>query len=95
MVVDTWLTPATGTAEREAVLAMAEGLPGQHRGTLGGDRNDATQACVRDWRALQVTPHVAQPTTWRTSATEARRLDTQGPLSVSANGIRGQRSAAG
>jgi transposase len=41
LVVETRLTQATGTAEREAALAMAEEIPGQHRVTLGADKNDA------------------------------------------------------
>jgi len=68
VVVDTQLTQATGTAEREAALAMAEEIPGPHRVTLGGDRNYDTQAFVSDLREVQVTPHVAQHTTGRTSA---------------------------
>jgi hypothetical protein len=72
LVVDTRLTQATGTAEREAAMAMAEAIPGQHRVTLGGDRHDATQAFVSDLREVQVTPHVAQHTPGRTSAIDAR-----------------------
>ena len=72
LVVDTRLPQATGTAEREAALAMAEELPGPHRVTLGGDRNSETQAFVSDRRELQVTPHVAQHTTGRTSAIDGR-----------------------
>jgi hypothetical protein len=72
LVLDTRLTQATGTAEREAALAMAEEIPGQHRVTLGGDRNYDTQAFVSDLRELQVTPHVAQHTTGRTSAIDGR-----------------------
>jgi transposase len=72
LVVDTQLTQATGTAEREAALAMAEEIPGQHRVTLGGDRNYDTQAFVSDLREVQVTPHVAQHTTGRTRAIDGR-----------------------
>jgi transposase len=72
LVVDTRLTQATGTAEREAALAMAEEVPGQHRVPLGGDRNYDTQAFVSDLCELQVTPHVAQHTTGRTSAIDGR-----------------------
>jgi hypothetical protein len=72
LVVDTRLTQATGTAEREAALAMAEAIPGQHRVTLGGDRNYDTQAFVSDLYELQVTPHVAQHTIGRISAIDGR-----------------------
>ena len=39
LVVDTRLTLATGTAEREAGLAMAAARPGNHRITLGADKS--------------------------------------------------------
>ncbi len=57
------VTQATGTAEREAALAMAEAIPGQHRVTLGADKNYDTRDFVRELRELRVTPHVAQHTT--------------------------------
>ena len=66
--VDTRVTQATGTAEREAALAMAEANPGQQRVTLGADTNDATRDCVRERRERRVTPHVAPHTTGRASA---------------------------
>ena len=72
LVVDTRVTQATGTAEREAALAMAEGLPGQQRVTLGADKNYDTRDCVRELRELQVTPHVAQNTSGRSSAIDGR-----------------------
>ena len=72
LVVDTRVTQATGTAEREAALVMAEGIPGQHRVTLGADKNYDTRDCVRELRELRVTPHVAQHTTGRSSAIDGR-----------------------
>ena len=68
LVVNTRLTPATGTAEREAALALLRERPVRQRVTVGGDKNYDTQAFVHDLRALQVTPHVAQHTTNRASA---------------------------
>ena len=38
LVVDTRLTQATGTAEREAALAMVAARPGTHRITLDADK---------------------------------------------------------
>ena len=38
LVVDGRLTLATGTAEREAALAMIEGICGMRRVTLGADK---------------------------------------------------------
>jgi hypothetical protein len=72
LVVDTRVTQATGTAEREAALAMAEAIPGQPRVTLGADQNDDTRDGVRELRELGVTPHVAQKTTGRSSANGGR-----------------------
>jgi transposase len=72
LVVDTQVTHATGTAEREAALAMAEGIPGQQRVTLGGDKNYDTRDFVRELRELRVTPHVAQNTSGRSSAIDGR-----------------------
>jgi IS5 family transposase len=72
LVVDTRVTQATGTAEREAALAMAEAIPGQQRVTLEADKNDDTRDFVRELRELRVTPHVAQHTTGRSSAIDGR-----------------------
>jgi transposase len=72
LVVDTRVTHATGTAEREAALAMAEAIPGQQRVTLGADQNDDTRDFVRELRELRVTPHVAQNSPGRSSAIDGR-----------------------
>src|SRR5207244_9075943 len=40
LVVDTRLSLATGTAEREAALEMVGDCPGNHRITLGADKAD-------------------------------------------------------
>jgi transposase len=64
LVVQTRLTPATGTAEREASLEMIGERRKQKRGrlTLGGDKNYDTREQVASLRALKVTPHIAQNT---------------------------------
>jgi transposase len=74
LIVDALVTPATGTAERDAALAMLGELPDTGRITLGGDKNFDTQAFVRCTRELGVTPHVAQfpVTKSRGSAIDAR-----------------------
>jgi transposase len=72
LVVTTRLTPATGTAEREAAVALLNARPTTRRVTLGGDKNYDTHQFVHDLRARQVTPHVAQHTTRRTSAIDGR-----------------------
>ncbi len=72
LVVDTQVTEATGTAEREAAVSMVEALPGAPRKTLGGDKLFDTHDFVQDVRARGVTPHVAQHTKGRTSAVDGR-----------------------
>ena len=72
LVVDTHVTHATGTAEREVALAMAEAIPGQQRVTLGADKNYDPRDFVRELRELRVTPHVAQNTSGRSSAIDGR-----------------------
>jgi transposase len=60
LIVDALVTPATGTAERDAALTMLGDRPrGRHR-TVGGDKNYDTRDFVRHTRELAVTPHVAQ-----------------------------------
>jgi transposase len=72
LVVGTRLTPATGTAEREAALAMVADVPAKGRITLGGDKNYDTRDFVDTARNLKVTPHVARNTSNRRSAIDAR-----------------------
>ena len=72
LVVDTRLTLATGTAEREAALEMAAARPGNHRITLGADKAYDVVGFVADLRQYNATPHVAQNTTNRRSAIDRR-----------------------
>jgi IS5 family transposase len=72
LVVDTRLTLATGTAEREAALEMVAAHPGTCRITLGADKAYDVAEFVADLRAHNVTPHVAQNTTNRLSAIDGR-----------------------
>lgn len=62
LAVDARLTLASGTAEREAAIAMLEALPGKTRKTLGADKNFDTGGFVAGCREINVTPHVAQNT---------------------------------
>jgi hypothetical protein len=59
LVVDGGATLATGTAEREATLAMLDRRPRRGRITLGADKAYDVQAFVGDLRSRQVTPHIA------------------------------------
>ena len=72
LVVDARLTPASGTAEREAALAMLGNKAEGKRVTLGGDRGYDTRAFVEALREQNVTPHVAQNDTNRRSAIDER-----------------------
>ncbi|MDQ3014069.1 MAG: IS5 family transposase [Acidobacteriota bacterium] len=78
LAVSACVTPATGTAEREAGLAFAEEISGDGRVTLGGDKNYDTRDFVRDLRTLAVTPHVAQNDTNRKSAIDGRTTRHEG-----------------
>lgn len=62
MTVDTRLTKASGTAEREAALDMLAALSGGQRKTVEADKNYDTEGFVNGRRAINVTPHVAQNT---------------------------------
>jgi transposase len=78
LVVDTALTLATGTAEREAALEMLGNLPDSSRITLGADKAYDTAEFVEQVRAMNVTPHVAQNDTNRRSAIDARTTRHEG-----------------
>jgi transposase len=60
LAVDTRLTLASGTAEREAAIEMLKSLPTERRKTIGADKNYDTAGFVEACRSIQVTPHVAQ-----------------------------------
>ncbi len=72
LLVRTLVTPADGTAEREAALRMARKISVVRRVTLGADKNYDTRDFVRELRRMNVTPHVAQNTTKRSSAIDRR-----------------------
>ncbi len=79
LVVDARLTLATGTAEREVAVAIAEQMAARHkRATLGGDRAYDTSDFVKTLRALEITPHVAQNTSNRQSAIDGRTTRHEG-----------------
>jgi len=79
LVVDTRLTLATGTAEREAAIAVAEQMAARHkRATLGADRAYDTRDFVKTMRGLEITPHVAQNTSNRRSAIDGRTTRHEG-----------------
>lgn len=59
LAVDATLTRATGTAEREAALAMLHRRKTDRRITLGADKAYDVTAFVEDLRGRCVTPHIA------------------------------------
>lgn len=78
LVVNAEVTLATGTAEREAALAMMEECEGHKRVTLGADKNYDVHDFVQNLRGQKVTPHVAQNNTNRSSAIDARTTHHSG-----------------
>jgi transposase len=72
LLVQTFLTEANGRAEREAAMFMVEAIPSGRRVTLGGDKNYDTRELVRELRRMNITPHVAQNNTNRSSAIDQR-----------------------
>ena len=78
LLVNTMVTLADGTAERDAAVLMASQIAGVKQVTLGGDKNYDTQELVRDLREMKVTPHVAQNNTNRRSAVDGRTTQHPG-----------------
>ena len=60
LAIDTRLTQATGTAEREAALDMLAAVAGEQRKTVGADKAYDTADFVSGCREMNVTAHVAQ-----------------------------------
>jgi transposase len=82
LIVDALVTHATGTAEREAAVALIADTPDTGRVTVSGDKNYDTKDFVRQLRAMGVTPHVAQfpETATRGGAIDARTTRHPGYL---------------
>ena len=60
LIVDVEITHASGTAEREAALAMLERRGHRNkRATVGADKGYDSKAFIKGCRKLKVTPHVA------------------------------------
>jgi transposase len=72
LAVDTRLTLATGTGERQPALALIKKRAGRRRLTLGGDKHNDTRDWVKELRDQRVTPHVAQNNRNRSSAIDGR-----------------------
>jgi len=73
LLVNAYLTKATGYAERIAALHMIKPFCDQPQAiTLGADKAYDTKDFVRDLRSMKVTPHVAQNVNGRRSAIGGR-----------------------
>jgi transposase len=72
LLVDLRVSTATGKAERDVAGEMLNDHERPARTTLGADRAYDTRDFVDECRTLGITPHVAQNTTNRRSAIDAR-----------------------
>lgn len=83
LAVDGGITQASGTAEREAPLAMLDGRTGRRRITLGADKAYDVRAFIEDLRKRAVTPHIAidghLSKTGKTRATRIYQRTTRHP----------------
>ena len=73
LIVDTDVSLASGTAERESAVRMLDRLPARkRRRTLGADKGYDTRDFVAQARVRNITPHVAQNDANRRSAVDGR-----------------------
>jgi transposase len=81
LLVDAEAVIVTGTSEVDTAIAMLDRLPErERRRTVAGDKGYDQQRFVREARERNITPHVAQNTTNRRSAIDARTTRHPGYL---------------
>ena len=81
LIVDAELTAATGHAERDCAVEMLARLPAsKRRRTIAADKAYDTRDFIAKTRGLGFTPHVAQNTTNRRSAIDARTTRHRGHI---------------
>ena len=86
LIVDTAVTAATGTAERDAAIVMLGELPlTTRRVTVGADKRYDTRAWVAAVRTMRITPHVAQNDAGDRRQRDRRRARRDTPATRSAN----------
>lgn len=78
LAIDGHLSKATGTAERAAALEMLADVTGQKRVTVGTDKGYDTRDFVEQTRTMNITPHVTQNTSGRSSAIDGRTTRHEG-----------------
>lgn len=72
LVVGAQVTRASGTAEREASLALVGEVPGGSQITVGADKAYDTRDFITGLRTMGATPHIAQNTNGRSSGIDGR-----------------------
>ena len=72
LAVEGCVTRASGYGERAAALEMLGHVATTHRVTVGADKGYDTRDFVEALRLVQVTPHVAQNISRRSSAIDGR-----------------------
>ena len=78
LIVDATVTPAEGHGERDAALVVIQRVPGRQRITVAADKGYDTRDFVAGLRTMHATPHLAQHTTGRRSAIDARTTRHRG-----------------
>ncbi len=94
LLVDACLALADGHAERVAALHMIEPLADRPTAiTLGADKAYDAEDFVNELRSMNVTPHVAQNTSGRSSAIDGRTT-RHGGYAASASASASRRHSA-
>ncbi len=78
LVVATTVNKATGTSEVQAAEELLRRRGSDQPGTIGGDKAYDQRAFVQTTREMNMTPHVAQNTSRRSSAIDARTTRHEG-----------------
>jgi hypothetical protein len=60
LIVGVRISHATGTAERDTAVELLATLPGEHRKTVGADKNYDTADFIAQCRTIKITPYVVQ-----------------------------------
>ena len=85
LIANLEVSKANGICEREAASRMLEKRKDRRRVTVGADRGYDTRHFVAQFRAMRVTPHVAQNISNRRSAIDGRKTRHEGyAMSISA-----------
>src|SRR6185437_15400515 len=95
LLVQTMVTEANGTAERDAAMLMAEKLPGVKRVTLGADKNYDTKEFVRELRRMNILPMWPRTTVIGPAPSTSARPSMLATRSVSASENESRSRSAG